>query len=431
MTGAAAQTRVPAIIGLGYVGLPVALALARKYPGTVGYDANPERVHALNEGYDWTGEVCKEVLAGAKLKCTADPRELEGANVYIVCVPTPIHPDRRPDLEPLRSASATVGKVLKKGDIVCYESTVYPGVTEDFCGPILAKTSGLRQGADFRLGYSPERINPGDTEHTFETIKKIVAGEDAETLDVLADIYGSVVTAGIHRAQSIKVGELAKVLENTQRDLNIALMNELAIISDLLCLRTKDVLDAARTKWNFLPFAPGLVGGHCIGVDPFYLTSKAQELGYHPEVILAGRRINDSMGGHIGRRIIQFLAAGDRPVNEAKVGIVGITFKENVRDTRNSKVPDVVAELRKFGIAPLVTDIHADAHSVQHEYGIRLTSMDRLFDLDALVLCVPHEEYLKSVPEILSRARDGAVFVDVKSAVSPADVPPRLRYWSL
>jgi len=423
-------SRQVAIIGLGYVGLPVAVAFGRAYD-TLGFDIDRDRVTALRRGEDWTHEISSGELAETKVKFISDVEEMRSATVFIVCVPTPIHQDRRPDLRPLQSASESVGKVLKKGDVVVYESTVYPGLTEDYCGPILARASGLKQGLDFKLGYSPERINPGDKEHTFQTIKKVVAGEDLATGQLLADLYGSVVQAGVHLAPSIKVAEAAKVLENTQRDLNIALMNELAIICDHMNIRTRDVLDAAETKWNFLKFSPGLVGGHCIGVDPYYLTSKAQELGYHPEVILAGRRINDSMGATIARRLVRFLGEGERPLRDCRVGILGITFKENVPDIRNSRVPDILVELKQYGISSLIHDPLADAASVEHEYGLSLSTLESLAGCDALVLAVPHAAYLKNLPAILSAIGKGGSFIDVKSAVPPISIPGKIRYWSL
>ncbi|MBI3675778.1 MAG: nucleotide sugar dehydrogenase [Proteobacteria bacterium] len=424
-------TRRIAVVGLGYVGLPVAIAFAEKFPGTIGFDISARRVNALRAGEDWTGEIESGRLKNSGLHVTSNAADMGDADVFIVCVPTPIHEDRRPDLTPLQSASQTVGKVLRKGGVVVYESTVYPGLTEEVCGPIVAKSSGLKQGVDFKLGYSPERINPGDKEHSFEKIKKVVAGEDDATTDLLCELYASVVTAGVHRAPSIKVAEAAKVLENTQRDLNIALMNELAIICDLLGIRTKDVLDAAGTKWNFLKFSPGLVGGHCIGVDPYYLTSKAQELGYHPEVILAGRRINDTMAAQIAQRLVRSLSDLPRPLREAKVSILGITFKENVPDIRNSKIPDIVRELRKFGIEAHIDDPLADRAEVTHEYGLNLCGPSALKDCDALVLAVPHRSYLQDETRLWSMLRDGGVLVDIKSAINPGRVPRSLRYWSL
>lgn len=417
-----------AIIGLGYVGLPVALGFAEHFSGTIGFDINKARVTSLQNGEDATGEASATELRKTRALLTSDPEDLRQADIFIVCVPTPVYPDNRPDLRPLESASQTVGKVLRKGAVVVYESTVYPGVTEDYCGAILAHVSGLKQGVDFKLGYSPERINPGDKEHTFKKIKKVVAGEDGVTTRLVADLYGAVVTAGVHIAPSIKVAETAKVLENTQRDLNIALMNELAIICDLMNIRTRDVLSAASSKWNFLNFTPGLVGGHCIGVDPYYLTSCAQELGYEPEVILAGRRLNDSMGRHIARRTVQLL--GDRMAT-ARVGLMGLTFKENVPDIRNSRVPDILIELRKSGIEAMVHDPLALAEEVAHEYGVTLSHDGALKELDALILAVPHREFLDDPAALFSRLRPGGVFVDVKSAFSPTDLREDLRYWSL
>ena len=420
-----------AVLGLGYVGLPVAAAFAERFPGTIGFDIDTKRVTALKAGEDWTGEVGAKRLKTCGLAVTSDLSRLKSCDTFIVCVPTPIYKDRRPNLEPLRLASESVGRVMRKGALVIYESTVYPGVTEEYCGPILAEISGLKQGRDFKLGYSPERINPGDKEHSFERILKVTAGEDGKTAEAVAALYGKVVTAGIFRASSIKVAEAAKALENTQRDLNIALMNEMAIICDTMRIRTKDVLDAAATKWNFLKFTPGLVGGHCIGVDPYYLTSKAQELGYNPQVILAGRRINDSMGNIIARRTVRFLAAGSRPIHKAKVGVLGLTFKENVPDIRNSRVPDILAELANFGIKPMAHDPLAAAPEVAHEYGLAMSGLAKFKALDALVLAVPHKQYLEKPARLTAMLRDGGILVDIKSAIDPKTVPGNLRYWSL
>lgn len=419
-----------AVIGLGYVGLPVALALAARYPETIGFDISKSRVEALRRGEDSTAEVSGQQLSVSALRYSAEVDDLRGCDVFIICVPTPIHADRRPDLEPLRSASELVGKVLQKGGIVCYESTVYPGVTEEFCGPILARVSGLTQGRDFKLGYSPERINPGDKQHTFEKITKVVAGEDVATTDTLASLYGSIVTAGIHIAPSIKVAEAAKVLENTQRDLNIALMNEFAIICSLLEIRTHDVLAAARTKWNFLNFTPGLVGGHCIGVDPYYITSKAQELGYHSEVILAGRRVNNYMSSFIAQRTIQMIK-GAAALRDARVAILGLTFKEDVPDIRNSRVPDIIEELRRYGVQPVVVDPLADAAEVRHEYDLELGDVSALRDCDAVVLAVPHREYIRDPKALFAMLKPGGAMIDVRAGLSPADVPETIGYWSL
>ncbi len=420
-----------AVIGLGYVGLPVAVGFAAKFPGTIGFDINETRVDALKQGEDWTGELTRQELKSVQLTFTHREDDLKGADVFIVCVPTPIDDQKRPDLGPLKSASEIAGRALKRGSIVCYESTVYPGLTEDFCGPILAQVSGLNQGSDFRIGYSPERINPGDKEHTLQRIVKVVSAEDKATAATLARLYGAVVPAGVHVAPSIKVAEAAKVLENTQRDLNIALMNELALICDRLEIRTTDVLAAAKTKWNFLPFTPGLVGGHCIGVDPYYLTTKAEALGYHPDVILAGRRINDGVGAFIAQRAVRFLSRNNTALNEARVAILGLTFKENVPDTRNSRVPDIVHELAKFDVRATVSDPMARPQDAIHEYGIALSDLDQLHDLDALILAVPHRAFLADVPALLAKLKPLGVLIDVKSAIDPATVPKGITYWSL
>ena len=347
-------------------------------------------------------------------------------------MPTPVDHNNVPDLTPVERASETVGKVLSKGAVVVYESTVYPGVTEDVCGPILERASGLVCGRDFTLGYSPERINPGDKEHSLERITKVVSGQDAATLDRVAAAYGAIIDAGVHRAPSIKVAEAAKVIENTQRDLNIALMNELAIIFDRLGIRTSDVLAAAGTKWNFLRFKPGLVGGHCIGVDPYYLTMKAQQLGYQPEVILAGRRINNNMGAYLASRLVKLLIDADITVKNARVGVFGLTFKEDCNDIRNSKVPDILRELGQFGIKALVHDPVASAPEAMHEYGVELASFDEMLGLDAFILAVSHSHFLGlGESRLLACVRDGGVVVDVKSVLDPSRIAGRLRYWSL
>jgi UDP-N-acetyl-D-glucosamine/UDP-N-acetyl-D-galactosamine dehydrogenase len=421
-----------AVIGLGYVGLPVALAFARKFENTVGFDIHREKVDELRRGYDRNHEQPEEVLRKTPLKMTSDPADLKGCSFFVVAVPTPVDQNNVPDLTLVERASETVGRALSAGAVVVYESTVYPGVTEDVCGPILERTSGLKRKVDFTLGYSPERINPGDREHTLEKITKVVSGEDAATLERVASAYGAIVDAGIHRAPSIKVAEAAKVIENTQRDLNIALMNELAIIFDRMGIRTSDVLAAAETKWNFLGFRPGLVGGHCIGVDPYYLTMKAQQLGYQPEVILAGRRINSSVGAYVAQRLVRLLIDADLTVKGARVAVLGLTFKEDCSDIRNSKVPDILRELRRFGIEPMVHDPLAHAAEAMHEYAIKLTPLEELTQLDALVVAVRHKKYLEmGQPQLLSMIRDGGVLVDVKSALSPAHMQRRIRYWSL
>lgn len=420
-----------AVVGLGYVGLPVALAFARIFPDATGFDINKKRVEALRAGNDRTGETAAEDLRATRLKITCDPADLKSCTAFIVAVPTPIDDFHQPDLSPVLSASRTVGSALKKGDVVIYESTVYPGVTEEICGPELERVSGLKSGVDFFLGYSPERINPGDREHSFEKIVKVVSGQDEKTLDRVAVLYGRVVEAGVHRAASIRVAEAAKVIENTQRDLNIALMNELAVIFERMGIRTADVLAAARTKWNFLPFSPGLVGGHCIGVDPYYLTAKADQLGYHPQVILSGRRINDGMGAFIAQKTVKLLVTAHRPVEGARVGVLGLTFKENVPDIRNSRVPDILREIGQFGITPLVHDPLADADEVREEYGVTLSGLDAMENLDALILAVPHRDYLSGGGKALAaRVRPGGVVVDVKSSLDPADAAGR-AYWSL
>jgi UDP-N-acetyl-D-galactosamine dehydrogenase len=429
--GATAVSERVAVIGLGYVGLPVALAFARKFEGTVGFDISERRVSSLVANEDWTGEVTPSELQESTLKLTSDPADLHGCTFFVVAVPTPIDSDRRPDLGPLLAATRVVGTALAPGAMVVYESTVYPGVTEEQCGPLLAETSGLRQSQDFKLGYSPERINPGDKLHTFEKIIKVVSGEDAEALARVAQAYEAVVDAGVHRASSIKVAEAAKVIENTQRDLNIALMNELALIFDRMGIRTRDVLDAAGTKWNFLPCTPGLVGGHCIGVDPYYLTAKAEALGYHPEVILAGRRINDDMGRYVAQRTIKLLREQDRAIKGARIAVIGLTFKENVPDLRNSRVPDIIDELREYGIDPIVHDPMASGEEALREYGIELRPVDALKDLDAVILAVPHQDSLDQLDRIVSSVREGGLFIDVKSLICADDLRSDLRYWSL
>ena len=425
------QERV-GVIGLGYVGLPVALAFADAFPGTVGFDVKQGRVEALREGHDVTAEVEPERLRASSLLVTSDPSDLAGVTFFVVTVPTPIDDSKRPDLTAMVKASETVGRVLKPGAVVVYESTVYPGVTEEVCGPVLERLSGLRCGIDFTLGYSPERINPGDREHTLERIVKVVAGQDAATLERVAAAYGSIVKAGVHRAPTIRVAEAAKVIENTQRDLNIALMNELAMIFDRLGINTRDVLDAAGTKWNFLKFSPGLVGGHCIGVDPYYLTAKAESVGFRPETILAGRRINDGMGAFIASKMVKLLLAAGREGRSLRVGVLGLTFKEDVPDIRNSRVPDILQELREFGIAPLIHDPHAEAEEVAHEYALELSSLDAFSELDAVVLAVSHRAYREMASDALfGMLKPGGLLVDVKSCIPRSSVPAGIAYWSL
>ena len=419
------------VVGLGYVGLPVAVALSKKFDDVVGLDISSRRVESLQSGHDWTGEIPDDELASSSLMITENPDALANASFILVTVPTPIDDECRPDLGPIRSSCQLIAPRLNKGTVIVFESTVYPGVTDDICAPLLEQGSGLVRGQDFFLGYSPERINPGDKIHRLETITKIVSAEDDASLERVKAVYGSIIEAGLHVAPSIKVAEAAKVIENTQRDLNIALMNEIALIFDRMDIRTKDVLEAARTKWNFLPFEPGLVGGHCIGVDPYYLTSAAEKLGYRPEVILAGRRINDDMGAYIARKAVKLLILNGIDVKLARVGILGLTFKKDVPDLRNSKVPDIVAELGEYGIMPLIHDPYANGDEAMHEYGLQLCNMDELKTLDALILAVDHKEYTDNLGTIISMCGEQAVFIDVKSAVEAASLPATMTYWSL
>ena len=420
-----------AVIGLGYVGLPVALAFARKFPGTIGFDISRARVEALQRGEDSTGEAEPGELARTTLRFTDQLDDLRGCTFFVVAVPTPIDAHRRPDLTPVEAASRTVAKVLAPGAVVVYESTVYPGVTEEICGPILAQVSGLAREA-FSLGYSPERINPGDKEHRLETIVKIVAADSPAALDRVADTYQAILDRPVHRAPTIKVAEAAKVIENTQRDLNIALMNELAVIFERLDIRTADVLAAARTKWNFLPFTPGLVGGHCIGVDPYYLTARAEAAGYHPEVILAGRRINDNMGRYVAQRVVKALNRRGVAASEARIGVLGLTFKENVPDIRNSRVPDIVAELVEFGADVRVHDPFVTAEEARHEWGLTPAPLEELVGLDALIVAVAHEVFARApAAQLYARLREGGVLFDVKNVLDPASVPSHLQYLAL
>ncbi len=405
-----------AVVGLGYVGLPLAVHFARRYR-VLGYDISTLRVQELTEGHDRTGEVSSDELkeVSESISFTADPADLATASVIIVTVPTPIDEYKIPDLRPVMSATATVGQHMSRGALVVYESTVYPGVTEDECVPVLEERSGLRWKEDFHVGYSPERINPGDKKHTFDRIVKVVAGDTPAVTHFMAELYGRVVLAGIHEAPSIKTAEASKVIENTQRDVNIALMNELSLIFDRMGLDTWDVLEAARTKWNFLPFEPGLVGGHCIGVDPYYLTFKAESLGYHPYVILAGRRINDGMGRHVAQMAVKMLIRSGRQVAGARVAVLGLTFKENIPDIRNTRVVDVIEELRDYGLEPVVHDPRADASEVRHEYGIELVqSLEGPFD--AVILAVKHDEYREMGLEgIATLMKEPRVLLDVKA----------------
>ena len=409
------MNRKIAVMGLGYVGLPVAVAFGQTHP-VVGFDIKSARIAELKAGHDSTEEVLPADLAKANIQYTDQIDDLKKCDFFIIAVPTPVDSGNKPDLSPLIGASRSVGKALKKGDIVVYESTVYPGATEEDCVPVLEKESGLKFGTDFTVGYSPERINPGDKEHTFTKIKKIVSGSDAATLEIVAEVYASVVVAGVHRASSIKVAEAAKVIENTQRDLNIALMNELAVIFKRMDIDTQEVLDAAGSKWNFMPFKPGLVGGHCIGVDPYYLTHKAEKLGYIPQVILAGRRINDNMGRFVARNTIKTMIAKGIDVSKSTIGILGITFKENCPDIRNSKVIDIIRELQDYGVNVVVADPHADSSDVQHEYKLPLSPIDAEHQVDALVVAVSHTEYRNLNAEQLRAMVKGnnPVIVDVK-----------------
>ena len=379
-----------ALVGLGYVGMPIAVAFAKKVK-VIGYDLNAEKIRLYKDGIDPTNEVGNEVIKNTKVEFTSDESRLREAKFHIVAVPTPVNPDHTPDLSPVEGASRILGRNLTKGSIVVFESTVYPGVTEDVCVPILEAESGLKCGVDFKIGYSPERINPGDKVHRLETITKIVSGMDAETLDEVAHVYELVVEAGVHRAESIKVAEAAKVIENSQRDINIAFMNELSIIFDKMGIDTLEVLKAAGTKWNFLNFRPGLVGGHCIGVDPYYLTYKAEQLGYHSQIILSGRRINDDMGKYVAESVVKKLISADLPVKGAKVAILGFTFKENCPDTRNTKVIDIYNELGEYGIVPIVVDDTADASEAKRLYGIEFKTMADVKDMDAVILAVAHD----------------------------------------
>ena len=405
------------LVGLGYVGMPIAVAFARNIK-VVGFDLNAAKIDLYKSGVDPTNEVGDDVIKNTTVEFTADPSRLKEAKFHIVAVPTPVNDDHTPDLTPVEGASRILGQNLTKGSIVVFESTVYPGVTEDICVPILEKESGLKCGVDFKIGYSPERINPGDKVHRLETITKIVSGMDAETLDEVAHIYELVVEAGVYRAESIKVAEAAKVIENSQRDINIAFMNELSIIFNKMGIDTKSVLSAAGTKWNFLKFQPGLVGGHCIGVDPYYLTYKAEQLGYHSQIILSGRRINDDMGKYVAENLVKNLIKADIPVKSAKVAILGFTFKENCPDTRNTKVIDIYKELQEYGITPMVVDPAADAAEAKRLYGITFNSMEDIKDMDAVIVAVSHKQFLtldkEKISSLYSKTNAKKVLVDIK-----------------
>jgi UDP-N-acetyl-D-galactosamine dehydrogenase len=428
------HNRRMSVTGLGYVGLPVAVAFGRSGASVVAYDVNLRRIENLRRGIDYTGEVDAADLRRARLHLTANPADLRAADFHIVAVPTPITASKQPDLVPLMSATRAVAEQLKPGDIVVYESTVYPGATEEECVPVLESLSNLKLGVDFGVGYSPERINPGDPTHSFEAITKVVAGNDPATLGVVAAVYGSVVRAGVHRAPDIRTAEAAKVIENTQRDLNIALMNELALIFDRLGIDTHDVLAAAGTKWNFLPFSPGLVGGHCIGVDPYYLTHRAQRSGYSPEVILAGRHINDSMGAWLARETVKrLLNMKNGEAGVLRVSVLGMTFKENVPDCRNTRVTDVVRELRAFGVAVAVNDPIADPAATEESHGIRLQPLEALEPADGVVLAVPHQFYRDGGWPLVSRLlKNGkGLVVDVRSCLDRDKRPPNVGLWRI
>lgn len=422
-----------AIVGLGYVGIQLAASLGGQYT-TIGFDPDSKKLESYRQGADPTGEVSFEQLSSAtKLSFTDDPSDLKNCHVFIVAVPTPIDKARRPDFGSLVAASRTVGKVMSPDSVVIYESTVYPGATEEVCVPVLEEYSGLKWPQDFHIGYSPERINPGDGDHTLQKIVKVVSADSPETLEMVAKLYGSIIGAGIHIAPSIRVAEAAKVIENTQRDLNIALVNELAVIFERMGISTIDVLEAAGTKWNFLPFRPGLVGGHCIGVDPYYLTYKAQELGYHPDVILAGRRINDGMGKFVAEQTIKRMLESGCEIRGSRVNVYGFSFKENCSDLRNTQVIEVVRELRGYGVEVYITDAFADIAEARQEYGESLLSCDNLPECDAVILAVTHKEYQEAgLDFLLSKLRRPGVFIDIKSVYCAADLEPHgVGYWSL
>lgn len=420
------------LVGLGYVGMPIAVAFAKKVH-VIGFDLNQEKVQLYKNGVDPTKEVGDEVIKSTKVDFTSEPSDLKKAKFHIVAVPTPVNEDHTPDLTPVESASRTVGKNLVKGSIVVFESTVYPGVTEDICIPILEEESGLKCGIDFKVGYSPERINPGDKVHRLETIVKVVSGMDKESLDIIAKVYELVVGAGVHKAASIKVAEAAKVIENSQRDINIAFMNELSMIFHKMGIDTKEVLEAAGTKWNFLNFYPGLVGGHCIGVDPYYLTHKAEQLGYHSQIILAGRQINDDMGKVVAESAIKLMIRNKKNVAEAKVGIFGFTFKENCPDTRNTKVIDIVNELKEYNIEALVYDPEADAQEAENIYGIKFVEESEMNDLDLLLIAVNHDTFVQQENNYwLDKVNNQKVIMDLKGMLNKNEMEAKnVSYWRL
>lgn len=422
------------VIGLGYVGLPVAVAFAKKIK-VIGFDINSDKIANYKAGIDPTNEVGNREIKKTSLQFSNSETDLQNALFHIVAVPTPVRKDRTPNLEPIKSACKIVGRNLRKGSIVVFESTVYPGVTEEICIPILEKESGMVYLEDFKVGYSPERINPGDKENRLETIIKIVSASDEESLDTITKVYELVVKAGVYQAKSIKVAEAAKVIENSQRDINIAFMNELSIIFNKMGIDTKSVLEAARTKWNFLNFYPGLVGGHCIGVDPYYLTYRAEQFGYHSQIILSGRRINDEMGKYVAENLVKYLIKADVNIRDSKIVILGFTFKENCPDTRNTRVIDIVSELREFGVEPIVVDPEADRHSTEKEYGIQLVSLEDIYDIDAVVIAVAHDQFKNLELDKLSkkfRSGSSKVLFDVKGMLDKNESESLgFLYWRL
>ncbi|MFL2061003.1 nucleotide sugar dehydrogenase [Marinilactibacillus psychrotolerans] len=430
------RTEKISLVGLGYVGMPIAVAFAKKVE-VVGFDISKDKIDLYKKGIDPTKEVGDDIISQTTVDFTSDAERLKEAKFHIVAVPTPVNADHSPNLKPVESASHTLGKQLTKGSIVVFESTVYPGVTEDICIPILEEESGLKAGVDFKVGYSPERINPGDKVHRLETIVKVVSGQDEESLDTIAKVYELVVEAGVYKADSIKVAEAAKVIENSQRDINIAFMNELSIIFNKLDIDTKSVLEAAGTKWNFLNFSPGLVGGHCIGVDPYYLTYKAEQVGYHSRIILSGRQINDEMGRYVVENLVKKLVIADVSIKSARIGILGFTFKENTPDTRNTRVIDIVEELKEYGVQPVIVDPVADEKELDEEYGLKLSGLEDLKDMDALILAVGHEQFLNLSFEQLDKLyknvpNEEKVLIDVKSILDKKKyIASGYNYWRL
>lgn len=426
------MSEIIGVIGMGYVGLPVAIALAASGHEIRAFDRDRARVEELIGGLDRTREVTSAALRESGIAFGADESILRGASCFIITVPTPIDESRRPDLQYLRDACESVGASLERGGLVIVESTVYPGITEEFCAPIIEARSGLKASRDFMLGYSPERINPGDAARSFADVVKVIAADSSEALERVAAIYERAAKAGLHRAPSIKAAEASKLLENTQRDLNIALMNELALICDRIGIPTRDVIEAASTKWNFLPFKPGLVGGHCIGVDPYYLTACAEQRGHHPEMILAGRRINDAMGRFVAQKCLKLLAQRGVPIGEASIGVLGVTFKENIPDLRNSRVHDLVAELKAYGVRPFIVDPVADEERARALYGELLIDASELPPLDALIFTTPHRHFIEEGEgRVAAYLREGGVLLDVRAALDPAKLPETIGYWSL